>query len=65
MLNICNCIARLAAQSVREDDGVTAIEYGLLAALIAVVCIVAFQATGTSLVDLYDRWSGAVIAALQ
>jgi len=65
MLNICNCIARLAAQTVREDDGVTAIEYGLLAALIAVTCIVAFQATGTSLADLYDYWSSNVNAALQ
>ena len=65
MLNTCNCFARLAAQTVREDDGVTAIEYGLLAALIAVACIVAFQATGTSLEAVYAYWSGAVIAALQ
>jgi pilus assembly protein Flp/PilA len=65
MLNICKRIVHLAARTVREDDGATAIEYGLLAALIAVTCIVAFQATGTSLFDLYDRWSVAVIAALQ
>ena len=64
MLNTCNCIARLMTQTVREDDGVTAIEYGLLAALIAVTCIVAFQATGTSLEALYLYWSGAVNAAL-
>jgi len=48
----------------REDDGVTAIEYGLLAALIAVTCIVAFQATGGSLEAIYNYWSGAVTAAL-
>ena len=35
----------------RDESGVTAIEYGLLAALIAVVCIGAFNATGTSLED--------------
>jgi len=64
MLNICNCIARLMTRTGREDDGVTSIEYGLLAALIAVVCIVAFQATGTSLSALYAYWSAAVIAAL-
>jgi pilus assembly protein Flp/PilA len=60
----CKGIARLAARMVREDDAVTAIEYGLLAALIAVTCIVAFQATGTSLTAMYDYWSSAVIAAL-
>ena len=64
MLNIDNCIVRLAARVVREDDGVTAIEYALLAALIAVTCVIAFQTTGTSLSALYAFWSGAVIAAL-
>jgi pilus assembly protein Flp/PilA len=48
----------------QEDDAVTAIEYGLLAALIAVTCIVAFQATGGSLEAIYNYWSGAVNAAL-
>lgn len=33
----------------REDKGVTAIEYGLLAALIAVVIIIAVAAIGTGL----------------
>jgi pilus assembly protein Flp/PilA len=32
-----------------EEDGVTAIEYGLIAALIAVVIIVAVTTTGTNL----------------
>ena len=64
MSNIGQGIARLAARMVRDDDGVTAIEYGLLAALIAVACIVAFQATGTSLSAVYAYWSAAVIAAL-
>ncbi len=48
----------------QDEDGVTAIEYGLMAALIAVVCIVAFEATGVSLGDLYERWTKAVIDAL-
>ena len=65
MWNDCKSIARFAARMVREDDGVTAIEYGLLAALIAVACIVAFQATGTSLKDLYEYWGAVVIAALE
>jgi pilus assembly protein Flp/PilA len=33
----------------REEDGVTAIEYGLIAALIAVVIIGAVTAVGTNL----------------
>lgn len=49
---------------VNEDDGVTAIEYGLLAALIAVTCIVAFQATGGALTAIYTYWVGAVLGAL-
>jgi pilus assembly protein Flp/PilA len=34
---------------VREDEGVTMVEYGLIAALIAVVCIGAVQIIGTNL----------------
>jgi len=64
MSNACNALGRLAACMQREDDGATAIEYGLLAALIAVTCIVAFQVTGASLSALYVFWSAAVSAAL-
>jgi len=64
MLNACNAVGRLVARTAREEEGVTAIEYGLLAALIAVTCIVAFQVTGTSLTALYVFWSAAVAAAL-
>jgi len=64
MWNACNALGRLAASAVREDDGVAAIEYGLRAGLIVVVCIAAFQATGTSLGAMYTTWSNAVLAAL-
>lgn len=33
----------------KEEEGVTMVEYGLLAALIAVVCIVAIRLIGTNL----------------
>jgi pilus assembly protein Flp/PilA len=36
-------------QFVRDEEGVTAIEYGLIAALIAVVIILAVTAVGTAL----------------
>lgn len=51
-------------QGLADESGVTAIEYGLLSALIAVTVIGAVSATGTSLLTLYDSWSAAVIAAL-
>ena len=47
-----------------DEEGVTAIEYGLLAALIAVASIVALQATGASVSAMYVAWTGAVVAAL-
>lgn len=34
---------------IREEDGVTAVEYGLIAALIAVVIAAAVQAVGSNL----------------
>jgi len=39
----------LFSRFVRDDSGATAIEYGLIAALIAVVIIGALQAIGTKL----------------
>ena len=48
----------------RDEAGVTAIEYGLLAALIAVVCIGAFSTTGLNLGVVYRDWTSAVIAAV-
>ena len=40
---------------VREEDGVTMVEYGLLAALISVVCIVAIKVIGTQLNTVFDE----------
>ena len=37
-----------------DDSGATAIEYGLIAALVAVACIVALEAMGTSLSSMFD-----------
>jgi len=64
MLNACNASIRRIVRLLCEEHGVTAIEYGLLAALIALACIGAFQATGTNLAALYIAWSAAVVAAL-
>lgn len=39
----------------KEEEGVTMVEYGLIAALIAVVCIVAIQLIGTQLNVVFQR----------
>lgn len=41
-----------------DEEGVTAIEYGLIAALIAVVIIVAVTAVGTNLESIFNYISG-------
>jgi len=48
----------------REDAGVTAIEYGLIAALIAVAIIIALQALGGSLEANFTEVSSALDAAI-
>lgn len=47
-----------------DESGVTAIEYGLLAALIVVAAIGAISLTGGSVGAMYVAWSNAVLAAL-
>ena len=45
---------------IKQDDGVTAIEYGLIAALIAVVIIAAITVVGTELNATFTTISGAL-----
>lgn len=45
---------------VREEEGATAIEYGLLAALIAVMIIGGAQAIGGSLKDAFNAVADAL-----
>jgi pilus assembly protein Flp/PilA len=44
----------------RDDAGVTAIEYGLIAALVAVVCIAAWSLLGTHLSTTFTNIAGSV-----
>ena len=44
----------------REEDGVTAIEYGLIAALIAVVIIGAVTLVGQNLTGVFNAVAGAL-----
>jgi pilus assembly protein Flp/PilA len=42
----------------KSEEGATAIEYGLIAALISVAAILAMTAVGTSLSSLFNSVSG-------
>jgi pilus assembly protein Flp/PilA len=46
------------------ESGTTAIEYGLIAALISVVCILGMTLVGTQLTGVYTFVSNAVTPAL-
>ena len=56
-------IAKFIQKFIRDEQGVTAIEYGLIAALIAVTIIVAVTAVGTSLKGMFTYVSNQVTAA--
>jgi pilus assembly protein Flp/PilA len=48
----------------RHEDGQDLIEYALLAALIALAAVVAMQATGTSINDVFNTISGRLTSAV-
>jgi pilus assembly protein Flp/PilA len=48
---------------IQDESGATAIEYGLIAGLVAVAIIAALSALGTSLSDLFTYVSDTVGAA--
>jgi pilus assembly protein Flp/PilA len=47
----------------KSDLGATAIEYGLIAALISVVIIAALQLTGNSLKNVFNNVGGTLSSA--
>ena len=64
---ICGCGMSMGIKLInffKDEVGVTAIEYGLIAALIAVVIIVAITAVGLNLGTLFNTISANVGAAL-
>ena len=44
----------------RDERGATAIEYGLIAALIALACVVAFQMLGLELARIFETATTAM-----
>ena len=53
-------MSKLFARFVKDESGATAIEYGLIAALIAVAIIGGASALGSSLDNLFDDLSDTV-----
>ena len=53
-------IAQFIQKFVRDEEGVTAIEYGLIAALIAVTIIAAVTLVGTDLALVFGKVSTAL-----
>ncbi|WP_093347656.1 Flp family type IVb pilin [Variovorax sp. PDC80] len=49
---------------IRDEEGATAIEYGLIAGLVAIGITVALTALGTDLTDLFTRISDKLKAAV-
>jgi pilus assembly protein Flp/PilA len=48
---------------IREEEGVTAIEYGLIAALIAIVIVASVQIAGTQLNIIFKKVANCLTAA--
>ena len=60
MRNLSRAIARIL--SVDSEKGVTAIEYGLIASLVAIAIIIGITAVGTNLNGLFNFISTKVAA---
>lgn len=45
----------LLRRFIRDEKGATAIEYGLIAALVAIAAIAALDAVGSELTDTFER----------
>lgn len=45
---------------ITDQRGATIIEYGLIAALISIACIIAFESLGLNLVDVFTTISNAL-----
>jgi pilus assembly protein Flp/PilA len=54
-----------AGSLLTDESGTTAIEYGLMAALIGLAIVVAVGQTSDSVIAIFDYWSKAVTDALK
>jgi len=50
----------MLSRLLKHEGGATAIEYGLIAALISMACVIAFQSLGLNLVDVFETITAAL-----
>lgn len=55
-------MTNLFARFVKDESGATAIEYGLIAALVAVICITGLTTLGGNLTALFSGIAGKLVA---
>ncbi len=51
---------RLFGQKTIQEEGATMVEYGLMVALIAVVCLVAVTALGVNIMGVFQEIAAAI-----
>lgn len=56
-------LKRLVAEAFADESGATAIEYGLIAALISLAMIIAFTSLGLNLGNIFNTISNALNGA--
>ncbi|MCR3748050.1 Flp family type IVb pilin [Lentzea californiensis] len=63
MLSFLSYVQTFLTRTKREDDdrGATAVEYGLMVALIAIVIIAGVTAVGVNLLALFNQIAGELI----
>jgi pilus assembly protein Flp/PilA len=64
LTNGTSAMKNFLTRFLEDESGVTAIEYGLIAALISVVCIAAMTFAGQQLLAVYNRIGNSLAAAL-
>jgi pilus assembly protein Flp/PilA len=61
MLRYCMYVHNLLTQPLRRNDrGATAVEYGLMVALIAAVIVTAVTLIGTNLTSVFNKVASAI-----
>lgn len=53
-------MSKLFARFAKDESGATAVEYGLMASLIAIAIIVAVQSLGLRLSAIFNQITGAI-----
>lgn len=59
-MNLQMIVSWLQARSSSDERGAALVEYGLLVALIAVFCVLAVTALGTSVRDVFNSIAGSI-----